>query len=77
MLINRAKKNAIYTVNKVKKKSILNSEHYRTLYKRKVKGKLLFFFKLTSHVKIGETVNLKWLPSWFCYVTTDWYFDTG
>lgn len=42
MLINRAKKNAIYTVNKVKKKSILNSEHYRTLYKRKVKEKLLF-----------------------------------
>lgn len=27
---------------KKKKKSILNSEHYRTLYKRKVKEKLLF-----------------------------------
>lgn len=27
---------------KKKKKSNLNSEHYRTLYKRKVKGKLLF-----------------------------------
>lgn len=43
MLINREKKNVIYIVNKVKKKSILNFEYYRILYKRKVKEKFLFF----------------------------------
>lgn len=61
------KKTAIYTVNNVKKEiSILNSEHY-TLYQDKVKENLISF-KLTLHVKIGKTVNLKWLRSWSCYV---------